>query len=408
MADLYYSNQNLADTYHVHVSTVYNWIEDAKQGKLNLELIERNGRSYVRKSTSNIATIEQLAKERKKFRPRRAVKEVRPRPEFYETYNEGQIYDMLTNLETYGEVDFEYSYFDGGAENWDSYAQRLAAEDTSNSLTGTVELLDMSASYLDKIIESYDRVNIVDIGVGNALPVRGLLQHLTDQKKLGRYIALDISRKMLDIAERNIKDWFEGTVDFEGYELDINRERFGHLLAEDYLRGERVANVVLFLGGTPNNFRDPDSSFRVIHDSLRKNDLLIRTSKLDTRAARNFFDFNTDEKSGGALDTLDRFLFDLLNIDESLFEVERGFDPELRQRYRRIRLTSAVKMIFDFEIGQQVLEFDKGDRILLWRAWHMAPKDILGQLERNGFYALHTSQTTDEQYMLALSRLDRE
>lgn len=407
MAELYYSNANLADTYHVSVATVYNWVDAAKQGKLNLELVERNGRSYVRKSASNIATLERLSTERKKYRPRGVVKEVTPKPEFYDTYTEGQVYDMLTDLETYKEVDFGYSYFEDGAKNWDTYVQKLAEEDTSNSLIGTIELLDMCTSYLDKITENFDRVNIVDIGVGNALPVRQLLEHLIEQGKLGRYVALDISLKMLDIAKQNISKWFGDEVDFEGYELDINRERFGHLLAEDYLKSEKVMNIVLFLGGTPNNFRDPDNAFRVIHDSLRKHDVFIRTSKLDTKAARNFFDFSTDEKGIIALDTLDRSLFELLNIDESLFEVERGFDPDLGQRYRRIRFISPVKLVFEFEVGKQVLEFDKGDRILLWRAWHMSPRDIFDQLDRNGFYPLHTSQTIDGQYMLAIARLNR-
>lgn len=341
--------------------------------------------------------------------PSRTVQEIRPRPEFYEVYSEEQIHGLLTDLENYHEMNFGYSYFDDGADNWDGYARRLAAQNSPNSLTGTVELLKMSTPYIDTVLEKHDSVNIIDIGAGNALPVRGLLKYLVERQKLGRYIALDISDKMLDIAERNIQDWFKDNVTFEGHQLDITHKGFRSALVKDESKNERILNVALFLGGTPNNFRDPDSSFRIIHDSLRQGDMFIRTSKLDTDSARNFFDFSTENKDASALDTLDRFLFNVLNIDESLFEVERGYDPELHQRYRRIRFTSPVKLIF--ELGnngddQHAVEFNEDDRILLWRAWHMTPKNIVDQLERNGFRPMYTGRTQDEQYMLALSCVD--
>jgi uncharacterized SAM-dependent methyltransferase len=400
VAELYYSNRNLAYTYNVSVATVYNWIDAAKNGKLDLELYEHGEKAYVRKNTRNIAILERLAKERKKYRPRQAVKEVTPRPEFYKIYNEGQIYDIVVNLEKHHEVDVEYNYFDRGADIWDQTIQRLDA-DATPYYGGATELLGLSSAYLDNLLKMYDRINIVDIGVGNAIPARKLIQHILELNKLGRYIALDISPKMLQIAKRNISEWFNNRVTFEDYQLDITRERFSHILAEDYLKNERVANIVLFLGGTPNNFRIPDDSFRVIQESLRKDDLFIRTSKLDTKNTRSFIDL----KFNILLDPVASFIFDLLNIDSSLYEVEKGYDETLRQRYLRIRLTAAIRMNFDFSFGKQVLEFDKGDRILFWRAWQMTPTDIYAQLERNGFYMLHSTQTPDKQFILTVSQI---
>jgi hypothetical protein len=55
---------------------------------------------------------------------------------------------------------------------------------------------------------------------------------------------------MIDIARRNIEQWFKGAVPFEGLELDITHERFGNILAGDYLKkgDPKTANLVLFLG----------------------------------------------------------------------------------------------------------------------------------------------------------------
>ncbi|MFJ9629000.1 L-histidine N(alpha)-methyltransferase [Streptomyces sp. NPDC101175] len=407
MAEHYFSNRELSYTYHVSVATVYNWIESAKNGKLDLELYKHNGRSYVRKTASNIATLDRLVKERKKYRNRKTVKEITPRDEFFDVYSEGQRYDVVVNLEKYREVDCELNYFDSGADNWDKYVKRLATEDSSN-ITETLKLLGMSTEFLDELTRDYDKVNIVDIGVGNAMPVRGLIEHFLESEKLGRYMGLDISREMLDIAKRNIKEWFGGSVQFEDYILDIKRERFGQLLAEDYLKEERVANIVLFLGGTSNNFRNPDEAFRTISESLRKDDIFIYTSKLDTDNTRSSIDFSAGDTSNTLMDPIVRFVFDLLNIDEKLYEVEKGYDEELKQRYLRIRLTSAVTMNFEFDPGKQVLEFDKGDRILFWRAWHMTPKDVYERLENNGFYMLNANQTPDRQYVLTISQIRQD
>lgn len=409
MADKYFSARELANAYHVSVGAAHNWITSAKNGKLDLELVRHGGNSYVRKSAFNLAKFEQLAKERKKFRPHKTVKQIEPRPKFYNVYNERQRYDIVVGLEKYREVDVEYNYFDGGADNWDSYVRHLATEDGSNSQAlRTAELLDMGSGYLDKLLAGYDKVNVVDIGVGNAMPVRGFIEHLLEQKKGVRYIGLDISQEMLNIAKRNVKEWFNGGVEFEDYVVDIKHERFGHLLAESYLNDERAANVILFLGGTPKNFREPDEAFRTIYKSLRKDDIFILTSKLDTDDARNFIDFSTSDTDNALMDPIVRFIFEQLNIDKNLYEVEKGYDEKLKQRYLRIRLTSAVVMTFDFGDGKQVLEFNKGDRILFWRAWHMAPSEIYEQLDRTGFYMLSANQTPDRQYVLAISQIKQD
>lgn len=408
MAGLYYVTSQLADTYGVSVATAHNWIKAARSGKLDLELYERNDKAYIRKSAKNVAVLKRLVEDRKKYRNSRAVTDIKPRSALYEIYSEGQIYDIILNLEKYREVDCEYNYFDGGADNWDQYVRRMVQEDAANSQTlRTKEILELSYSYIDKLLENYDKINLVDIGTGNAMPVRGLVDHLLEQGKKVRYTGLDISQAMMNIAKQNIQEWFGDQVEVEDFVLDIKHERFGHLLAETYFSGERIANLVLFFGGTSKNLRNPDDAFRTIYESLRENDFLLLTTKLDTENSRNFIDFGSGDEDDDLMDPIVRFIFDLLNINNNLYTVEKGYDEELRQRYLRIRFTSAATMTFEFAEGKQVLEFSKGDRILFWRAWHMSPSDVSEQLMRNGFYTLNSLQTTDRQYELTISQAQR-
>jgi uncharacterized SAM-dependent methyltransferase len=403
----HFKNVELASRYNISEATVRNWVKMAKAGKLELTLSTDKGRSYVANLASNIPIIERLVEENRKYRNSRSAKTISPRAQFYRLFTQAQIYDIVRNLEIHHEIPRQYNYFDGGADEWDRYVQRLADEDVPNLLNRTTGLLQENQGYLDRRLAKYKLVNVVDIGVGNALPVKELLGHLLELGILGRYIAIDISTEMLEIAEHNIKQWFGGRVVFEAHQMDITFERFANVLAEDYLKNtaKDAANLVLFLGGTPDNLRIPDDAFRTINESMNPNDILLYSNKLEKDEMRpQWFDYSS--KPGKlTLAPIHRLVFDLLNIDESLYDVEMGFNPNVSQRYTRARLKVALTLKFDFEDGERIVEFEKGDTILLWRSWQMTAADIVTQFDRNGFYVLHSSQTDDREYVLAVAEV---
>lgn len=406
---LYFRNSELVAKYHISEKTAINWVKEAKSGKLALELYEENGKVRIANTNKNIKLINKLVEARKKYRNTRAIKTVTPRPEFYELFTKTQILDLASNLDIRREIPFQYGYFDGGAEYWDKYAERLAAEETSNFLTITIEQLRDSQEYFDRRISSYMQVNVIDIGPGNVMPVRGFLQHLVDEKKIGKYVAVDISPAMLKIAERNVRSWFGDTIPFEAYEADINYDRFAELLNE-YTIGESAEdtiNVVLALGGTLANLRSPNGAFKIIHDSMNRNDLLLYNLKLDTETARHYFDFDTAHNIP-ALDLKSKMILDMFNIEESFYDVEVGYDPVRKERYMRLRLKVELKIKIVFETGERILAFDKNETILVWRFWHQNVQDVVSQLYQNDFDILQSSLTEDKQYLLTISRVTSE
>jgi uncharacterized SAM-dependent methyltransferase len=405
---LYFKKAELAKTYHVSEKTVTNWIREAKDGKLDFELREEHGRAWIANTTRNIELIEQLVEGRKKFRNTRGFKAVTPKPELYELYNQEQIFDLSSSLDIYHEIPLDYAYFNGGAAYWDEYTHRLAEEKVPNLLTSTIKQLKANQGYIDDLISRYKRVNVVDIEAGNALPVKGLLQHLLDQDKLGRYIALDISPSILKLAKKNIATWFDGKVAFESHAVDINHDRFTHLLAQDALGEDAtdVVNVVLALGGGFSNLRSSDDAFKTIRSSVNRQDLLVYNLKLDTQTSRQYFDLGVRTKAT-PLDAHKKMLVDLLNIDESLYVVEVGYDDIQRERYMRIRLKVALAITFTLDKGDRIIKFNKDDTILVWRYWHQNPQEVMAQLERNNFDILQTSLTEDKDYMFTVSRVMR-
>jgi uncharacterized SAM-dependent methyltransferase len=404
----YFRHSELAKQYNISLRTIHNWIDAAKSGKMVLTLHESGNKMYIANTAQNMRTIAQLVESRKKYRNAKAVKIITPHSEFYDIFNDHSIHDIVTNLEVNHEIPRQYNYMDSGAAQWDIYAKRLMNETDANIINRTVKLLETNQSYLDDLLANYKRVNVVDIGVGNAYPVRTLLAHLLKQGKLGRYIALDISPDILAIARQNINEWFGGKVGFEGHISDINYDRFSDLLIQEYVKEDAkdTINVVMLLGGTLANMRSPQGAYKVIHDSMSANDLLIYANKLDTKETRRLFDFS--HTSGTTrLAEIHRLVVDLLGIDEAYYDVELGYDPELKQRIEQIRLKVSLILKFQFKGGEREVELSKGSSILTWRAHQQRAVDLQTELDANDFYVLHSSQTDDESFILAISRVKR-
>ena len=120
--------------------------------------------------------------------------------------------------------------------------------------------------------------------------------------------------------------------------------------------------------------------------------------------SREYFDLGIRAKSA-PLDAHKKMLVDLLNIDESLYDVEMGYDEQRRERYMHLRLKVALEITFSFEKGSRVIEFNKNDTILVWRYWHQSSQEVMAQLAHNSFDVLQTSQTEDKDYLSTVSRV---
>jgi len=403
---LHFTNTQLATKHHISLGTVRNWIEASKDGKINLELYEGKDRTYIANTPTNTNKIKRLVAERRKYRNSNAIKKITPKPRFYELFKEEDIHDILTSIEVNKEIPLQYNYYDVGAKSWSEYVEKIEHQEHDNSFHSAQEMLRASKSTFDYLLSKYKRINIVDIGCGNSMPARSVLKRLLEEGKLGRYIAIDISQEMLNIAKRNVDGWFDGEVQFEGYRRNISQERFADLLIPEYHSGsnKETVNVVLLLGYTLHNMKRPESGYRSIYDSMGKDDLLIEDIKLDSEVSRGYFDFDADPGQS-KLSPLNAIVFELMNIDPSCYNVELGFDEKRMQRFEQIRFKVAVEIDVKFGEGTRVIELNKGDTILMWRVLHMSCDDVLRQKSNMDFSVMHSLQTVDNLYMLTISRV---
>jgi histidine-specific SAM-dependent methyltransferase len=403
MATIYFfKNSELAERYRISLGTVRNWIEAAAAGRLELVLARVGERSHIANTAHNVAMMDNLVNERKKYRPHHTVRILKPDARFYRLFSDEQVSDIINNLEIRKEVPRQYNYFGAGAKRWHKHILRLDREAADSNLSLTRKLLKDNQTYIDGLLKDFNKVNVVDVGVGNALPVKDFLAHLSDTDKLGRYLAIDISREMLNIASQNISDWFDGKITVEPHELDITRSRLTGILPTSSVLDKATCNLFLFLGGTIQNFKNRDIPLHIINDSMAGTDLFIHTQKLDSRETRQQFDFSSESKAQ-ALPSIHSLIIELLGIEPSLYELEQGYDPENRERFEQIRLKSAIEIEFTLGESKRRLTIKRGDAILLWRASQDSYLEVMNKLLKNGFRVLQATQTQDGQYLLTVS-----
>src|SRR5690606_21335049 len=110
---------------------------------------------HIAKSFANQLRINALAKERRKYLNTLSRTRVKPSKKFYETYSEKQILDIIHELSVNHEVPLQYSYFGEGADIWNGFRSRPGSTFDPEIMTPAI------VSYLDAILESYEKVNIV-------------------------------------------------------------------------------------------------------------------------------------------------------------------------------------------------------------------------------------------------------
>jgi uncharacterized SAM-dependent methyltransferase len=400
----YFKNIELAEQYHVSEKSVRNWIEAAQQGKLDLQIYEVNGRPYIADITRNTTLIKELVAKGEKYKNRRGYKVISPDPQFYKLFDSKQIVEIISSINFRKEIPMQFNYVNSGAQAWDDYANRLDSEHSENMLRTCRDLLETNLDSLDRLIGKYNRVNVIDLGVGNALPVKGLLEHFINQGKLNRYIGIDFSKSMITIAKQNLNTWYDKKTQLEFYERDFTHEEFGDLLVDDYLHEQDIPlNLILLLGGTIGNFTVPDDVLRIINRSMQPDDLFICELKLDTPTSRKFFDFDANSSNVQRIGSWMRLVIDLLNLDESMYDVIYYYDETKHERYTGAKLKIDVSIKIVLNNVEHTIKLHKGDSIQVFRYRHLDASGVTSLFQKNGFKILQTSQSRDSEYFLAIS-----
>jgi hypothetical protein len=93
----------------------------------------------------------------------------------------------------------------------------------------------------------------------------------------------------------------------------------------------------------------------------------------------------------------------LIGLTPDLYDVEHGFDERLNMRYIRARLNRPLHLPFRIRGQRHVVALDRGDRVLVWRAWATTRKTVLDRLEAAGLRPVHIQASQDTEGLLTVS-----
>src|SRR4030042_3375497 len=188
-------------------------------------------------------------------------------------FSHSQKSELITAIKGRGEIPLKFVYISkAGTERWDKIAKIRSRENVRgiNSIEG--HLLNAKVSDFLNSFKKLEKLNIIDIGPGNGYPVMPLLHPL---KKLGvqfRYVPVDISDEMINLAVENIKIEFPD-IEIKTVHLDFE---LGNFAEETYkLREGGFQNLMLFLGSTLGNQSDRSRVLTNFRDSMTSDDFLI-------------------------------------------------------------------------------------------------------------------------------------
>ena len=299
------------------------------------------------------------------------------------TFTSEELDRIVADLATTGEIDARYSYMNEGATSWDRFVTWQEGDTTLNSVNTTPGML--RDAYDDLIAPLRGPVRVVDLGPGNGVPVRGLLERLRAGKRLERYVGVDFSIEMVAIAETNLRAWLGSAAPLVFHRRDFTADSL------DDLRGP--ATLVLIAGGTLLNFADPVAVLRHVRDL---EDVIACAVRVDTIANRTLFPLY-EPGEGEDIPRRYRTMLEHLGIQRENYEPERGFDEKTGQRYLRIRLTGPLTVA-------DRLTLPTGSHVLLWRYHHHTDVDLSAMLETAGYAPLTDCRSPGGEYMLLAGR----
>ncbi|WP_433220487.1 L-histidine N(alpha)-methyltransferase [Dactylosporangium sp. CS-047395] len=303
-------------------------------------------------------------------------------PRLFTLYTEAEVARIAADLGERRQIETRFNYVGAGAGHWaDMAAWMLTVDGANRSLRETLALLDVLRPWLLATLDPRRQTRVVDLGPGDGTPAAALLGMLPAGTE---YVGVDISAQLLAVAARNLagRRFVPVRRDFESESLD------------DLVAPPGTQTVVLLTGGTLCNTADPAGTLRRVAGLMRPGDVLLCGVRLDHPESRTSFALAPGDDD---LAPHEQVVLDLLGITPGGYVPERGYDPERRERYIRVRLTASVEV--DFGAGR-VVRIGRGERVRLWRYHHRSHGEMRALIAAAGLAATAEASSADGQFLL--------
>lgn len=313
-------------------------------------------------------------------------------------FSHSQKSELITAIKGRGEIPLKFAYISKeGTSRWDKIANIRSSEDVKgiNSIEGN--LLNAKVNDFLNSFKNLDKLNIIDIGPGNGYPVMPLLQPLKELGVKFRYVPVDISNEMLDLAVKNIKKEFPD-IEIRPIQLDFE---LGNFAEETYrLREGGFQNLMLFLGSTLGNQSDRSRVLTNFRDSMTSDDFLIIGVEL---VNLNKIDKILKHYQGKDVADLVFTVAEDIGIKQSDGKFEIFFNNEKHQVEIYFHFNKNIKVTFE---GDDI-SFEKDDKLLLAHSHKFTEWIFAKVLSEAGFRLELMTTSSEKGYSLIMCQPQR-
>jgi uncharacterized SAM-dependent methyltransferase len=314
---------------------------------------------------------------------------VKPSSEFYSVFTEEEILDLIHGLEVGREIPLKYSYKGKGAQNWDKFYLKYIIPKWYRLSNPEIALLVDNFEYLNGSIQGCDKVNVIDVGSGNSYPIKKFVTKLNQLEKINKYIALDISKELLDLSKKNFQFWFP-SIKFESYQIDIENNCLPQVLVhpqdETDINNNDIANIILHLGVTMGNHQNRGAVLKNFRNSMGKNDLLVFTNEIGSNSewdgiARGGFKYHVEQVYAWSQNNL--------GIKREDCKLVRKYDKKTGNFIAAIKFCNSHSINFKLQTIDKCVEIYKDEEVTIWKQRKYSIPEILQEIEQAGLNVVH-------------------
>ncbi len=297
--------------------------------------------------------------------------------------------ELITAIKGRGEIPLKFAYLGEGAKNWDKIAHHRTDSGGINSVEGKL-LADKATSFISAFGKT-PKINVIDIGCGNGLPTFPIMEELQKKNIPFRYIPIDISNELLDLAEQSVQKEFN--VEVKKYQLDFELGNFSDITYE--LKSDGSANLLCFLGSTLGNHSDRSRVLTNFRDSMSSEDFLIIGVELT-----NFTKINkilTYYKDDAAKDFV-CFIPEQIGINRG----DAEFNAEWNEKDSQIEIRLLLKKDIAITIGSEKFPLENNESILVGRSLKFTEWAVAKQLSDVSFRNELLTTNPERSYLLSM------
>lgn len=305
-------------------------------------------------------------------------------------FSQRQKSELITAIKGRGEIPLKFAYLGEGANNWDEIA---SARKESGGINKTeANLLDRKINNFTSVFQDEQKLNIIDIGCGNGLPIIPVIEELQNQGFNCRYVPIDISEELLEIATQNVREKFSD-IEIKTFQFDFELGNFSDITYP--LKQEGAANLLFFLGSTLGNHSDRNRVLTNFRDSMTADDFLVLGVELTNLSKTNKI---LEEYKGEADNNFVYFIPEKIGIDRDSTDRKIAWNEKERQVEVRIVMKENVAV----NISGDEFTLEENESILVGRSVKFTEWSVAKLLSDIGFRNELLTTNRDRSYLLSM------